>query len=43
MENWFEWIPAFAGMTEPAFAGMTEVRPGMTEEGMLCLVTSLSI
>ena len=22
MENWFEWIPAFAGMTE--------VRPGMT-------------
>ena len=63
MENWFEWIPAFAGMTEawfewipafagmtvpwpewiPAFAGMTEVRPGMTEEGMLCLVASLPI
>ncbi len=24
MENWFEWIPAFAGMTE--------AQPGMTEE-----------
>ncbi len=30
MENWFEWIPAFAGMTEVQ-PGMTEVQPGMTE------------
>ncbi len=28
MENWFEWIPAFAGMTG-AQPGMTEVWPGM--------------
>ena len=28
MTNCFEWIPAFAGMTE-AQPGMTEVQPGM--------------
>ena len=29
MKNWFEWIPAFAGMTVPRL-GMTVPRPGMT-------------